>query len=75
MQMAADLGHSLAAATNSIGSQLLTLAGQNSAGVVDDQNAPQVRSSHSGLPDLLESQGPNLLQSLQRLAAVTALHS
>ena len=49
-QMAADLGHSLAAATNSIGSQLLTLAGQSSAAAVDNQDTSQVRTSYCSLP-------------------------
>ena len=56
MQMAADLGHSLAAATNSIGSQLMTLAGQSSAAAVDDWDTFQARFARCGLLKLLGSQ-------------------
>ena len=75
MQMAADLGKNLAAATNSLGSKLMTLTGQSSAAAVDDQTTFQVRSSHCGLPYLLGSQESCLLQPVQRLAPMASQRS
>lgn len=46
MQMAADLGHSLAEATNSLGSQLMTkLTGQGSAAATDDAKDAQLNTN------------------------------